>query len=439
MPELTIEKIKSELTSYQGKVEEKVKELISAQNKEYADRIDKLNKENEELKKAIAKVDEEIKKQHANKLPGYEGKENKWSWGAFIEGVYKKAIGDNDPWKNAGHEKEALDAYSKVRNDYVAKTNTAGDGSAGGYLIMPEVSDEIIGMTIANMPIMGMGVTKLNGLVGDLVIPAITSRPTGYMVGENEKPTASSVSYAEKIMKPHKCGAFSKQSNRLIYQSRNVSDMIIKQALSEAMSLKMNEMLTLGNGSEKQPLGIMKQTGFTTSTAGTAGAISGRARIDHLAIMQKDLDVANELVDNGVFGYLMRPEVLSGLKRERIKQYSEQTEAQGQPIMAINPLINNKMLADILGYDFKTTTQISATDPSGTYSSVVFGNWTKFWVGLWRDLIVKVSDVAGDGSTGSAFLEDMMYIVSFQEFDCHVVRPTAFTKITSCETNEASW
>ena len=80
------------------------------------------------------------------------------------------------------YPEEVLEEYGKVR------AQTAGDGTEGGYLIPPEVSNEIIDLTIANMPLMSMGITELRGLRGDLPVPKLTGRPTGYWVGENEKP-----------------------------------------------------------------------------------------------------------------------------------------------------------------------------------------------------------------------------------------------------------
>ena len=58
---------------------------------------------------------------------------------------------------------------------------------------------------------------------------------------------------------------------------------------------------------------------------------------------------------------------------------------------------------------------------------------------MWRDLIIKVSDVASDGSTGSAFLDDQIYIVLFQEFDTALMRETAMTQAKGAETTKANW
>jgi hypothetical protein len=100
--------------------------------------------------------------------------------------------------------------------------------------------------------------------------------------------------------------------------------------------------------------------------------------------------------------------------------------------------LNNKVLEDQLGVKLGTSTLLSM-DSGATTSKVICGNWKYFYIGLWRDFVMKVSDVAGDGGTGSAFLEDQMYIVAFQEFDCSVMRGSAFTIASGAETKESSW
>jgi hypothetical protein len=62
-----------------------------------------------------------------------------------------------------------------------------------------------------------------------------------------------------------------------------------------------------------------------------------------------------------------------------------------------------------------------------------------FWMGIWRDFVLKVSDVASDGASGSAMLDDQIYIVAFQEFDTQLMRETALTQAIGCDTLEANW
>jgi len=321
------------------------------------------------------------------------------------------------------------------------KDAVSGDGTAGGYLVPEEAKGDLIQLTLAKMPIMSMGVTQFTGLRGDLPIPKLTARPTAYMVGETEAPSKSDTTFGEIVLRAHKVAAFTKLSRRLAYQTQGNAEMIIKEALSDAMALKMNSQLIDGNGADRNVLGLRNQIGGMTLTD-AIGTNGGRFRIDKASEMVENLDEADEYNDAGNYGWLMRPRVLGGMKRERIVQYSGGTEAEGQPILADSLLINTSVLEDKLGHMLRTTTQISATESKGTSdtcSYTYFGNWKQFYVGLWRDMELRVSDIASDNSGNSAFLNDQVFLVSFQEFDCNIGRASAFTYVPDCENTVANW
>jgi HK97 family phage major capsid protein len=185
---------------------------------------------------------------------------------------------------------------------------------------------------------------------------------------------------------------------------------------------------------------LLEQTGTTACTA--IGTNGGRFRIDNAASMAQAIDVADELVQGGNFGYIMRPEVLGGMRRERIPQFTGQPLGQGAPINPMAVLMSNEQLEQVLGYKVRTTTQLSAAIAKGTSSTcskVIFGNWSQFYAGFWRGLEIRVSDVASDASGNSAMLKDQFYMVAFQEVDCNVGRATAFTILGDAETTETKW
>jgi HK97 family phage major capsid protein len=440
--ELTLEMLQAETAKHQAAVEGKVKELLLSSSEESKKQLTALQGELDNMKKA---QDEYIAQERAAKamqIPGYDKKEQaQFSIGAYVGALYReadvRAQGHRNPWLGAEYELEACKAYDahlmELQNKgIIAKANEANDGSAGGFLIPPDQTNEIVDLAIASMPIMNMGVTVLRGLVGDLPVPNISSRPTSYWVGETTAPTESQAAFGMKYLRPRKVGAFTKQSNRLIYQSRGVSDAVIKKEIARSLALKLEDGYINGTGTDYQPLGIMNASTMTTSSV-SLGTNGGRFRIDDAAKQISDLEDVNELQMSGTFGWLMNPRIKNGMKRERSTQYSGQSANAGLPILWMSPLLTDKVLEDLLGYKIGSTSIVSKAETTGTStttSSVIFGNWTQFWIGMWRDFVLKVSDVAGDGSTGSAFLQDQMYIVGFQEVDCLAMRPSAFTKAT---------
>lgn len=440
---LTLPELKSQMTKFQTELEGKVKELVGAGATETNAQVVSLKSEIGDMKKYVDGVVEQIKQTEAGRIPGLKEEAKNFDFGMAVRLLHaeKTNSGVTAAHKECGLEREIMRAAAQKRDA------TGADGAYGEYLIPQEIADDVITLAMARTPILQMGTTVLKGLTADLAINRVAGRPTGYWVGENAAPTKEDTIFGQTWLRPKKAGAFSKVSNRLIYQSRGVADMIIRRELATAMGLQINQGLTSGLGTSFQPKGIFNQPNFTTTTVTCVDSASvstdgGRFRATDAAEMEMDLDVANELVDGGKFGYLMRPEVKSGLKRERVIMYSGGAEATGLPADIMNPLMSDARLREVLGYDFKTSTQVPKNLTKGsstTLSSVVFGNWEYFYVGMWRDFVMKVSEHASDAGGKSAFTEDQLYIVCFQEIDCEVVRPTAFTKIVDAETLKANW
>ena len=436
---LTLPQLEEKLKTQQENIEKAVKDLIAKESNapEITKLIDKLKEQSDTNAEAIEKIQENIKEKAKAHIPGLkdELKKKEFDFGSFIYSAYNQCRGTSEEkaWAGAEYEKEILDTYAKT------KGQIAGDGTSGGYLFPDDVSSIIVGLTIPNLAMSKMGATTMTGLVGELPIPRQTARNTGYNVGETEAPTLSNITFDQFTLRPKKIGALSWYSNRLKYQTRGLINNIIKESISETLAIKADLDFLRGTGSDSQALGILNQTGFTTTPNQSTNAV--RFRIDKAAAMVQAIDTADELVDNGNFGFIFRPEVMGGMRRERVPQFTGQPIGQGQPLALGEVIMSKQRLETELGYKFETTTQLLNTQTRGTSSTsstVIFGNWKQFFMGFWRDFEIKVSDRATVGGV-DAFSRDLIFVVAFQEIDCNVGRPTAFTTVLDAETNEANW
>jgi len=429
------DELKKTLEEFKTQNEKTVQELVSKQSSAYNDTIAELKSGIEKAQKAIEQVKEESEKRKNLGLPGVNDEKEKFSFAKLFGAMVRTRDGEPNAWSDAGFEREVLTEYAKKRDA------SSIDGTSGGYLVPEEVKGDLIDLTLAQMPIVNMGITKFTGLYGDLPIPKLTQRPTAYMVGETAAPGKTDVSFGEITLRPHKVAAFTKMSRRLAYQTRGAAETIIRNSLSEAMALKMHDQLINGIGAANEVLGLRNRVANMTSTT-AIGSNGGRFKIDKASEMIENLDEANEYRDTGMYGWLMRPVVLGGMKRERVIEYTSAPSSGGMPVLGDNLLMSNKVLEDKLGHMLRTTTQISAAETKGTSSSCAysyFGNWKMFYLGLWRDFELRISDVASDASGNSAFLNDQIYLVAFQEFDCSIGRDTAFTYVPDCETTKSLW
>lgn len=454
--DISMDELKGMLTKQLEEIKTLVPSLVKQESTETNKLIDDLIKNKiPELEKGIKAVEEQKKQENTFGLPGLEYEKKNFSWGRFYRAMYEAAMNTrnlgsgSDPWKGAEFEKEVCDQYAKRRGvevrDGLARVDkdyNSGEGANFGFLVAPEVTTEIIDMVYPLMPIMNMpGVMKVPGLRGDLPVPKLTSKASGYHVGETGKPTESTGAAGLTWLRPKKIGAFSKQSNRLLYQTSGVSDTIIKRLLSQAIAEEWHRGMLNGTGSNGEALGLLASVG--SMTAGTAlGTNGGRFLIDTATHMQQKLAEVDEMRDTPTYGYLMHPTVMYGMRRERILMYSGGTVSKGMPVVPGIPYMSQQQLEGLTGFAMRHSTQVPKNVTKGTSttcSKVLFGDWSQFWVGTWRDLSFKVSDVAADGSGGSAFLQDQLYIVAFMEYDCQLMRPAAFCYIPDAETTEANW
>ena len=461
---ITLEQLEVSLTKMRDEISKQVPELVKAESTAANKEITALKTSLEDLDKGLKAVNEQIKKAGAFGMPGSETEKYKgqtFSITKFARALFESAKmargmlnAGHDPWSHASLEKDICKQYMDQRQrdltdgQAVIKDYQATDGSEGGFLIPPEITQQIIDTVWPQMPIMNMPVMKIEGLRGELPVPSITAKAQGYHVGENGRPAKSEGALGLRWLRPKKVAAFSKQSQRLLYQTSGVSDKIISYLLSQGLAVEFNRGLTNGVGSNSEPKGLLQYTGMTTvsspisNTTLAIGSNGGRFTIDNAAQLQSALAAADELRDTQTYGFLMRPEVLWGMKRERVQMYSGASSKAGLPVNPLITLMSDDQIKNALGYPFKHTTQIPANTTKGTSSTcstALFGDWSLFWTAFWRDLEFKVSDVAADGQGGSAFLDDQLYMVVFQEYDCQLMRETAFSKITDCETNENNW
>jgi len=451
-----VAKIKTVLEEHKAGVEsiiqEKLKEQSDASNAIIAD----LTEKHKKLEEGLANIAKTEGNQKSFGMPGLEYEKSGWSWQRFFLAMsIQQAAGRmpaypmmSDPWgKCAPFEKEVVDQYCKRRGMEVSfghvRDFNSDDGSQGGFLVPPEIySGDIIEATYAQTPMLMLPTMKFTGLRGDLPIPVDTDHLTAYWVSETGKPTKSTGSFTLKTLRPKKLGVFTKMSNRLLAYSNQNIEMLIKDKMSRDASVKLSEGYTIGTGSEHQPLGILaaaNRTGMRTATA--IGTNGGRFSIDHLMSMKQTLAVNNELRDTNTYGTLMHPSALWGMLRERVTQYTAQAYQRGA--LLTGALVLDKATIEAASkLMIGDSTQVPATLTKGsnsTCSYVLTGDFSKFATASFREPIFRVSDVAGDGGTGSAFLEDQLYMVMFIEVDSAMLRASAFALLSDAATTESDW
>lgn len=434
------EELKTMLTDFRdgivATIETKSKEQSDLATKEIAELRGKLT----EAEKALATVQEEIKKNKSFGLPGLEEelKSKKFHWGKYFIGLAKnhkaqKGLISSDEAKKFWDGEASFER--RVCKDY-----NATDGSSGGFIVPPQVyQGDVIDTVYANTAILKLPILKLTGLNSDMPIPVDNGNLTAYHVGETGAPTKTDSSFKLEWLRPKKIGVYTRVSNRLLDQTNDAIEMIVKNKMALDMAVELARALTNGLGADKEGKGILQYYEQMTGTS-NLGTNGRRFTIDDLAAMKQSLAVANELRDTNTQGTIMHPAVLWGMLREKTEMYSGQATRNGAPKLS-NLLIDQTMIESALKLKLEATTQIPASTVgnSATNSKVITGDWSKFVYASFRDPIFKVSDVASDSTGASALLNDDMLMVMFIEYDCNCLRPTAFCGRDGAQTAEANW
>lgn len=401
----------------------------------------KLNKDNSDakiasveaaLRKELQDYRDEVKRLNVS-VPGLAEEEAKrkekgtqFSLSKAVFAIARSTRKDLNAWEGAEHE---LKVFEEA---YKRSTVNGMTGGQGGYLIPVEIAREILKPAIASIVMRELGITVYEDLVGDLPFPEITSRPTLSWVKESASATAQGITFGERVMRPKTGSMLVKISQKLMMQTSGVAEQVVREMMQEGIALGLDDMMMNGAGSDKVPLGIFNNTAITASTAiGTSG---GRLRFDKVASMIADVQDRNYLKTPGIGGLLTHTRVVSGMKRERVAQYSGDTA--GMPL--VNPMMSDKVLEDVTGLKIRATTavpHVGVKSSSGaSLAKAIVGEFKQFCLGTWGGLMLRASDQAG-----TAFENNELWIVAFLNADTMVKQTDAFSLITDAQTDESKW
>lgn len=368
------------------------------------------------------KMEDYIKQVRVNNVSVPGSADETYHGKGFDFGKFANAVVTGD-WGKAEFENE-------VCNEARKKAVDTNSGNQGGFLIPTELAhDKLIKPAIAQSVMNKLGIQTYNGLTDDLEIPEAENRPILTFGSDGVQATENNVTFGKKLLTPKTGNMLVKLSNKLLKQA-SVAGGIVETLMREGIQIGMDNIAINGTGSNGQPLGILNNTGFNVAQA--LGTNGGRLTVDRVASMIADVEDQDFLL-GGKPGILLHPRAKSGLKRERVAQFSGDTS--GQPL--INPLMTDAVIMETLGANLASTTNIAkniAKGSSSTLSKALVGDFSRFAWANWGGISFKSSDVAG-----TAFASNQTWLVAFVDMDCLLLQPKAFSLISDAETLESNW
>ena len=285
-----------------------------------------------------------------------------------------------------------------------------GTLSGGGALVGTDRLDgSFVDFVRQRSAFISSGVTVLSGLQGNVEIGRQTGKSTYFFVGEDVAVTASDLTFGLINMTPKTIGARVPVSRRLMIQSSPDIDTLVRNDITNEITLGVDHAIGYGLGSNSQPLGLARTTGigsvtlgggtdisnFTTQQGGVGTHNSGDWA-DYVAL---ETAIANANLDVGSMRMVMNS-AMRGANKTTLRA----TSAGSDYIMTDAGTIN--------GYPVTISNQVQFND-------VFFGTWSEHLVGFWSSV-----DLVVDPFTQSA--SGQVILTAYQDFDSAVRRPGSF-------------
>jgi HK97 family phage major capsid protein len=284
------------------------------------------------------------------------------------------------------------------------------NGSEGGVNVQTSVGG-IIDVLLPQTVLAGLGITRFDGLTGNLDLPTASTQPAAGWNTENGTATEKSPAFSKITFSPKRLAAYIQVSNQLLRQSSNSIDAYVRQYLINAMAIELEKAAIKGGGTN-EPTGIIGNANTNVVFAG--GATSNSTNANGIAAVWKDVvNLMKSVESNNGMGqaYITNPLVKAALQ-------STARQASGVE----GNFILQSGAGELNGYTMKTSTLVPSDlskGSSSTLSALIFGDFSKLAVASWGGMELTVDPYSG----ATAGLTNM---VLNAYMDVNLLQPKAF-------------
>lgn len=282
--------------------------------------------------------------------------------------------------------------------------------TAGGYLVDPEQSDQIIEILREQGKL--FNVVRTVPMNSDVLnIPKLTGGVTASWVGENSSITAGDTTFGQVQLVTKKLGILVQISNELLDDASPDVDGLIRQDMVSATNNELDRVILRGSGTSSEPRGLFNISGITQTTLATL-SYSG------LTGMVQRIEDQN-VIDDNTWRWVMPPFVKRQLRELETSSGDliwSGSDGYGQPIAG-------DVSDRLLGYNWLQST---LTQASGASSYNLF-------LGKWSDAIFgmrKTFEIVASSEAGTAFQNDQTWIRMILRCDFNVRHEESFQILT---------
>ena len=255
--------------------------------------------------------------------------------------------------------------------------------------------------------VLGLGVTVLGGLVGEIDIPREVTTPDFYWVGEDTDPAEGDYTLDQVQLRYRTIAGripFTRQAGKTTTPG---IEGLLTRSIRRGLAIAIDKALINGSGTNNEPTGILNTSGI-----GSVASSSTLSR-DQLLELEQTLGDANADTSRSV-----------GLTNSRGKRslLSTATDAGSGLFVGTRAEGGNAVDTDI-GRFYVSNLVPNDLGTGADKSALIYGNMASLIVGMWGG-VELIRDVATKVATGGVVLR------VFQDLDCVVGRAAEFAAIT---------
>jgi HK97 family phage major capsid protein len=278
-------------------------------------------------------------------------------------------------------------------DDAIVKALATAPNTAGGYVIPPSYSNELIQLLYNRVAVRALGATIMPMPNGTLAIPRLTSGIAAQYIGENQGENAQQPAFGVITASWKKLRATVPISNDLLMFSDPKVDAVVRDDMVTSFALTEDSAFLFGAGTGTSPKGIYNWIASGNKLAAQSGdgsdltlVISDLFRLP-LALEQANIPFVKP-------GWVFSP---------RTKYF----------LMQVRDSVGNFYFLEemrrgtLLGYPFISTNQIPSTMlPDVNESAIIFGDWVDA-------VIAESSELTLDTSTEASYLSGGVLVSAF--------------------------
>jgi len=299
---------------------------------------------------------------------------------------------------------------AKIEKQAVQKELGEELGTAGGFLVPTQISNELIELLRAQTVVRKMpGVRTISMETDKLDMGRQDTGVSTSWGGENTTIAEdTTITFGKISLNLRKNVCLYEISRELIADARIGAESLVRTELSEGMALSEDLALLEGTGGT-QPLGLYYHPRVNSTD------LSGTLDLDNIA----DAIYAIEANNGMVTGWASHPRLKQTLRTLK--------DSNGQYLFADGKTIlgGDASFSTISGIPFLPTTQVPITlRPGSGESYLVGGQWSNFIIGEKPGIRIESTMTGGD-----SFTADQVWIKAVRRVDCALRHPETFVVV----------